>query len=42
MTHFRCVYNNNDEVEKPLCIICGKILSAETMKLSKLKKHFIS
>ena len=34
---FTC--NDKDGVEKPLCLICNKTLSTESMKPSKLKSH---
>ncbi|XP_007648258.1 zinc finger BED domain-containing protein 5 [Cricetulus griseus] len=30
------------EIEKPQCVICGDVLSAESMKPNKLKRHFDS
>ncbi|XP_076339961.1 zinc finger BED domain-containing protein 5-like [Tachypleus tridentatus] len=29
----------NDGIEKPQCVLCHAVLSAESMKLSKLKRH---
>lgn len=30
----------NKSVEKPQCVLCTKVLTAESMKLCKLKNHF--
>jgi hypothetical protein len=31
--------NNVDGEERPQCILCTKILAADSMKLDKLKRH---
>ncbi|GFQ69495.1 uncharacterized protein TNCT_616411 [Trichonephila clavata] len=35
---FTCIYDRG--VNKPQCVLCGEILSNESMKPNKLKRHF--
>ena len=39
---FGLTSKNCNDYEKPLCLICNKLLTTESMKPSKLKRHFES
>ena len=39
---FGFTFKNCNGYEKPLCLICNKLLATESMKLSKLKRHLES
>ena len=39
---FGFTFRNCNGYKKPLCLICNELLAAESMKPSKLKRHFES
>lgn len=39
---FGFTFHNSNENEQPLCLICNKLLAVESVKQSKLKRHFQS